>query len=371
MSKAPAQIDVLMPAYNAEQTIEESIISLQRQSFRHFRLLVIDDGSTDGTAAIVQRLAAQDERIEIVSRSNGGIVDALNEGLAHCTAEIVARLDADDISYPTRLEQQRNYLQKHPDCVANGCNGWHVDEAGRQIGTRSTFAGDVGPDPTHAPAAEPYIAHTFLMARREALIATGGYRYVFHSEDSDLFWRLLPFGRMYNLPDVLGEIRIHAVSVSSRSVVNGRIAAVMAQLAALDHRRRTSGGVPLAFDRAQLGRLEAAGSLRAMIDLAAEPLDQGERDWLEVASAGKLMELVDYRPYRFDAEDCAFIRRAIARHGGMLTERNRRELRDYQIENTIKLGKTGQLREMLALAPPSLLARGVARVARRKLVKAA
>lgn len=365
------QIDVLIPAYNAQATIEEAVGSIQRQSLRDIRILVVDDGSTDRTPAILAELAGADHRIEVLSQPNGGIVSALNNGLARSTAEFVARHDADDIAFEERLATQLAYMNAHPDCIAVGANAWHIDETGARTGTRSWFSGDVGPDPTTAPASEPYLIHPFLLARRGALEQAGGYRHVFHSEDSDLYWRLLPLGRLHNLPDLLGEYRMHGGSVSSRSVVNGRIAAVMAQLAALDHRRRTSGGVPLAFDRAQLGRFEAAGSLRAMIDLAAEQLDAAERDWLEIASAGKLMELVDYRPYRFDAGDCAFIRGAIARHGGMLTARNRRELRDYQIENAIKLGKTGQVREMLALAPPAMIAQGVGRVARRKLLKRA
>ena len=105
MSETPL-IDVLIPAYNAGRTIRSALGSIQDQTIRDIRIVVVDDGSTDDTAAIVGEVAAADPRVELHRQANGGIVDALNAGLQRGQAEFVARFDADDLSYPDRFARQ-------------------------------------------------------------------------------------------------------------------------------------------------------------------------------------------------------------------------------------------------------------------------
>lgn len=356
-------IDVLIPAYNAEATIAEAVGSIQGQSVENIRVVVVDDGSTDRTGQILQQIARDDPRVEVLTKANGGVVEALNYGLKHCSAEFIARHDADDVAFPSRFSEQLAHLRSNPDCVAVGCNVRHIDQNGTRTGGRSEFSGDVAPDPCSAPSQEPYLLHPFLMARRAAISVVGGYRFVFHSEDTDLYWRLLPFGRLHNLTDILGEYRIHQGSVSSASILNGRIAAVSSQLAAISYGRREQGKPDIEFERDMLRAYQDAGSLAGIVELAASQLDPHEKAYLEIATSAKLLYLLTYRPYRIDVGDCRFIRRAIERHASTLTADNRRALQRFQADAIIKLGRSGRVREILALAPsPKVLARAPIRM---------
>src|SRR5437588_541193 len=102
-------IDVLIPAFNSEKTIRASILSILRQTVSEIRVIVIDDGSTDGTGEILAEMTLGDPRLEVIRTENHGIVDALNTGLARCRAEFVARHDADDLSFPDRFTLQIAY----------------------------------------------------------------------------------------------------------------------------------------------------------------------------------------------------------------------------------------------------------------------
>ncbi len=321
-----ALVDVLLPIYNAARTIEASLESVCTQTMRDLRVLAVDDGSTDGTADLLARMAARDPRIVVLTRPNGGVVDALNTALAHATAPFVARQDADDLSYPERFAKQLAFLEAHADVVAIGCNTHQVDEHGKPLGTTTGFRADVHGDPFYAPSIEPYLPHPFLFARRQALLDAGGYRYSFHSEDTDLYWRLTAFGRLSNVVDVLGEYRLHPDSISSRSIVNGRIAAVCSQRAAVSEQRRRRGVADLAFPRELLARYESAVELDAIIELASDGMTDAERRYLAVASAAKLVELEAYRPYRLTHADRRTMRRAIRDHYGTLTAFNQRQL---------------------------------------------
>lgn len=297
-------IDVLIPAYNAADTIAESIACIQAQTITDLRIIVIDDGSSDATSAILENMAARDSRLVVRSQPNGGIVDALNKALSLSTAPFIARHDADDIAYPDRLERQMAYLSAHPDCVAVGANAWHIDGRGARMGTRTTFAGDVKPDAHAVPAQEPYLMHPFLLMRREALVRAGGYRYCFHSEDTDLYWRLLGVGRLHNLRDILGEYRIHSGSVSSASIRNGRVAAKYSQLSAVSYRRREMNVEDICFEKADLDILNEKVNFSQVISYKIEDLSEEERRYLSVASAAKLAELATYRPYVLPVDDC-------------------------------------------------------------------
>lgn len=316
------RIDVVIPAYNAAATIMSAVASIQRQTIADIGIIVINDGSSDGTAALLNAMAEQDPRIIVVHRPNGGIVDALNDGLARVEAPLVARFDADDIALPDRLEQQLAFLERHSDHVAVGGNVWHIDEHGERRGTTSHFLGSVAPDPRWVPSKEPYLLHPFLMVRTDALRAIGGYRYVFHAEDTDLYWRLTQIGGLYNIPEMLGEYRIHSGSVTSASLVNGRISAINSQLAALSALRRGAGKPDLVFGKEMLAAYHRCGHVEAMLALWDDRLTGDERGYLAIAVAAKLMELSAYRPYELEAEDCRFIRRAILRNGGRVRPKN-------------------------------------------------
>ena len=96
-------IDVVMTAFNAAWSLPDTLASIQAQTIRDIRIVVVDDGSTDGTPEILAKTAARDRPNQILTQNNGGIVAATNLGLALCTAPFIAGHDADDLSDPDRL----------------------------------------------------------------------------------------------------------------------------------------------------------------------------------------------------------------------------------------------------------------------------
>lgn len=97
-------ISILMPVRNEGQYLQAALDSLYRQTFTNWDLIAIDDGSDDDTPAILDEAARQDCRVQVIRRESGGLVAALNAGLQYCKANLVARMDGDDISHPQRLE---------------------------------------------------------------------------------------------------------------------------------------------------------------------------------------------------------------------------------------------------------------------------
>jgi hypothetical protein len=346
-----ALVDVLMPAHDAAATIHDSVESLRHQTLRDIRILVVDDGSTDATPAILAALAAVDQRIEVLRQQQGGIVAALNAGLARCTAPLVARLDADDIAAPQRLALQRDFLDANPDVVAVSGAVRHVDAQGRPSGTVSRLPDPSRADPLWAPAIEPYLIHPFLMARRDALAAVGGYRELRHAEDSDLYWRLVEIGRLRNMPEVLGDYRLHAGSISSASLANGRVMAVQSQLAALSALRRRAGIADIDVSAAATAARLRGSGLAALVALAARDLSAEEASRLEIMVAAKLLETAAYRPYEIEAEDARFIAAAVARHGAALRPANRAVLARSLAGTAARLLHHGHLHAALALRP--------------------
>ena len=360
-------IDVLIPAYNAAVTVESALRSIQAQTIRDIRMIVVDDGSTDETAAIVGRMAASDDRIELVRQANGGIVDALNRGLAECRAPLLARFDADDVSYPQRFATQVAFLEAHPEVVAVGNAVRHIDEQGLPTGTVSYFDTPDTSDATAAPSREPYVCHPFLMVRRDAVTAVGGYHYAFHAEDTDLYWRLQERGRLHNLRDVLGDYRMHAGSISSSSAVNGRICALFSQLAGLAAARRRAGRPDLVLTRDALAACKAAASLDGLVRIGDGHLEPGERDRLRIMLGAKMMSLAAFRPFELDVDDCRFARDAIGRHAGLLTASNAHAVRTLAWSTAARLLSKGKAREAAALVGPREYHQVASRLAFRTL----
>ena len=345
-----ARVDVLIPAYNAAATLREAIESVRAQTIEDIRIVVLNDGSTDETPAIAAEMATQDRRVVLVDTPNRGIVEARNAALRNATSEFIACLDADDIAFPSRLERELAYLAEHPECVAVGSHVEHVDESGVVLPGMTQSVDPAHADPATAPALEPYIIQSTLLARRADIEAVGGYRHVPNSEDSDLFWRLAERGALVNLTEKLGKYRVHTASVSS-SIVNGRLMAVGSQLGAMSAMRRRAGRADLTFSYDLHFAMKKATTLEGMWSLAAEQLEAEEARHLRIAAATKLMELARYRPYELDAADCAFIRAALS-YAARLSQQNRREVEWYVTVTAARLVRKGMLSEALTLTPP-------------------
>lgn len=345
-----ARVDIMMPAYNAAATVREAVQSLLAQTMADLRVVIVDDGSTDDTPTILADLAAQDPRVHVIRKVNDGIVEARNDALRACDAEFVACLDADDTALPDRLERQLAYLTQHPDCAGIGGLVDHIDEYGAPIAGLTQQGDPAKANAAQAPALEPYIVHSTLLARRADLTAIDGYRHVPNSEDSDLFWRLQERGALVNLPEKFGGYRVHAASISS-SIVNGRIMAVGSQLGALSALRRRAGRDDLQFLRELHATLRAAVTMEKMCAAAARDIELEEAQHLRIAAAAKLMELARYRPYELDASDCAFVRAALP-FAKQLTGKNQKEIEWYVTVTAARLVRKGLIAEALTLTPP-------------------
>lgn len=345
-----ALVDVLIPAFNAAATLRDAVDSVRAQTIADIRIVVVNDGSTDETAAIAGELAEADPRVVLVNTPNRGIVEARNEALFHARSEFIACLDADDIAFPHRLQQELAYMRAHAECVAVGSHVEHVDENGVALESLTQPADPGLADPAKAPALEPYIIQSTLLARRADVMALGGYRHVPNSEDSDLFWRLMERGALVNLIERLGKYRVHTASVSS-SIVNGRIMAIGSQLGALSALRRRAGKADLSFSYELHAALKRDVTLEAMYVRAAEQLESEEKPHFQIAVAAKLMELARYRPYELDAADCAFIRAALP-HATRLTAQNQKEIDWYVTVTAARLLRKGLLSDALILTPP-------------------
>jgi glycosyltransferase involved in cell wall biosynthesis len=193
-------VSVLMPCYNAAPTIESAMRSVLRQTLTDFELIVIDDGSTDATPAMLDAYKS-DPRIRVESCPHRGIVDTLNTGINLCQAPLIARMDADDISHPHRLECQLNYMMTHPEVAVCSCLVRMFPRHGL-LGGLIHYEGWLNSLASHDDIArdlfvESPMAHPSVMMRRADLIELGGYQDHGWAEDYDLWLRYCESGRRF------------------------------------------------------------------------------------------------------------------------------------------------------------------------------
>jgi glycosyltransferase involved in cell wall biosynthesis len=208
-------VSVILACYNTERYIASAVRSILAQTFRDFELILIDDGSTDRSAEICKQLAAEDSRIHLISRPNKGLTKTLNEGLWLATAPLIARMDADDVSLPTRFEKQVAYLNEHSECVCVGTRVTLIDPYDSPISVAEHKLDHESIDADLLKGIGWAIVHPAAMMRTEAVRRAGGYREQFKtSQDLDLWLRLAEIGRLANLPEPLVEYRQHFESVA-------------------------------------------------------------------------------------------------------------------------------------------------------------
>lgn len=213
MAKLPL-ISVLMPCYNAENTLEEALASLMGQTLTDFELIAVNDGSTDGTLEILEDWALDEPRIHIQSQPHRGIIRTLNTGLKACRAKYIARMDSDDRSHPERLEKQFSFLEANPEtalvaCQVAGFPPGRVRE-GFQIYMDWQNSLLTDGDIRREMFVESPLAHPSVTIRREWMERAGGYQENGWAEDYDLWLRLYLAGAHFaKLPEILLEWREH------------------------------------------------------------------------------------------------------------------------------------------------------------------
>lgn len=209
------RISVLMTSFNAEAFLVPAVDSILNQSCGDFELVAVDDGSTDGTKALWRSLAARDSRIRLIDLpQNIGRTPALRMAMEQAQGDLVAVMDADDLSLPDRFALQLAWLDTHPADVMVAANWSALRPEGRQVPCNLRFP-DYQSVMDALSVGNP-IAHSSVMFRRAAAIAVGGYPldYVY-AQDMALFLRLMSQGKVSVLPQTLVHIREHAGQMSA------------------------------------------------------------------------------------------------------------------------------------------------------------
>ena len=235
-------VSVIMPVYNGELYLREAIESILNQTYTDFELICIDDGSSDGTLQILNEYSDIDQRIIIVSRENRGLISTLNEGLSLAKYNYIARMDADDISMPTRLEKQINYLRSHKEVGVIGSSYISVDQDRRVIGERRLW--NVNYILKAICIFGSPFAHPSVMFNKLALGADLHYSSEYkHAEDYELWTRLEKITKFAALSEPLLEYRVLQTSISRRNYVEQKenmLAAACKNLLACQPKNKSS-----------------------------------------------------------------------------------------------------------------------------------
>ncbi len=202
-------VSVIIPVYNAEKYVEQAVRSIMNQTYQNLEILITDDCSTDGSFAILQKLAEEDARIKLFRNEyNQKIVRTLNALVERAAGKYIARMDADDISASKRIEKQVAFLEANPDIAICGTNAWHIDEKGKRKG-KSTLPLCYEDCKSFAKFFSPFY-HPTVMAKTEVLKVNTYSSSFLYAEDYELWIRLI-FSQNYkcaNLKERVFEYRI-------------------------------------------------------------------------------------------------------------------------------------------------------------------
>lgn len=201
-----------MAVHNGAPWVADAVRSVLVQTARDLELIVIDDGSTDATPDILGRVG--DRRLRVERRAPRGLTPALNTALALARAPLVARLDADDVALPERLERQLAFLRAHPEVGLLGTGAREVDADGREVAVVRPPADDAAL--RRALIRRNPFVHSSVTLRREAALRAGGYDETLPvAQDYDFWMRLSRITRLANLPEALVVRRLLSGRVSA------------------------------------------------------------------------------------------------------------------------------------------------------------
>jgi Glycosyl transferase family 2 len=226
------EVTLVMTVFNGERFLPAALESIMAQSMRDFAIIVVNDGSTDRTAEILEEYAGRSERMQIVHQQNTGIVDAANRACALAKTPYIARMDADDISLPDRLERQLGFLQRRREVALLGGAAEYINESGDVLFTMGV---PTQHDEIKAILPERNVfVHSAVVMRRDALLAVGGYRRAFSDTagDYDLWLRIVERYEVANLPEVIVRYRVHRRQTTTMRLEEQTLAAIGARLSA-------------------------------------------------------------------------------------------------------------------------------------------
>lgn len=288
-------VSVLMAAYNEEKHIRQAVESILCQTLTDFEFIIVDDGSTDSTAHILRSYA--DPRIRLLSQPNSGLVASLNRCLALATGRYLARMDANDLSYPGRLQAQVDFLEAHGDVGLLGASYVNIDDHGTAVKLYTYPTDDR--ELRQALWSDCPFCHSLAVFRRACIDRVGGYRErIGPAEDYDLWFRISERFRLANLPRPLHQVRITATGITlSRRFEQARASLLVRHLARERQRsgcdsleRLTDADLEALLDRllprtpANLRRVAHSTALYlAEVSYGTTDYRQAGKRWLEAA----------------------------------------------------------------------------------------
>lgn len=215
-----APITVLMPAYNCESYIVEAMDSILNQTFKNFEFLIINDGSTDTTEKIIKSYS--DERIRLITQKNAGVSEALNRGLREASGKYIARFDADDVCYPTRLEEQYKFMLENPDYVLIGSDADYITKTGEFIFSYQSTGHTNEEIQERIFERNPFI-HSVVFFPKEVALECGMYDPKAHTFEDHLLWvKVVKRGKVCNFKKPFIKVRLNPESVTTDERVRGK-----------------------------------------------------------------------------------------------------------------------------------------------------
>jgi glycosyltransferase involved in cell wall biosynthesis len=222
-----------MPVYNAMPYLAEAVESALRQTYPHFELLIVNDGSRDGSLQYLRSLS--DPRLRILSQENRGLTATLNRMLQEARAPWLARLDADDVACAERLSLVAAALERQPAAGMFYSRAWHYGHPGAMATARST---EGTPAELHQLTRAGYllaIAHSSVVLNVAKTRALGGYRFNLHIEDLDLWWRMALRHGVVFIPQVTVQYRLNHDSICINHLRSLSANTLFAQYLLLSH----------------------------------------------------------------------------------------------------------------------------------------
>lgn len=207
-------ISVLMPVYNVERYVEEAAESILSQTYKELELIIVDDCSTDGTYAVLEKIAGRDKRVHLYrNEQNFKICKTLNFAWSKAKGKYIARMDGDDVSLPNRLEVLKQYLDTHPQCSLVGSGMITIDEDGNEMSCPGFIKESAYIN--KYMGFRSCIPHIWL-AKREVYDVLNGYRDMPYVEDYDFLLRAIRYGyNLANVDDYIYKCRIRTGNTGS------------------------------------------------------------------------------------------------------------------------------------------------------------
>ena len=215
MSEKFPKISVIIPVYNSEKYLFEALESIRKQSFKDFECIIINDGSNDKSKDIINEFANSDNRFISVDSENQGTGKALNKGILKARSELIARMDADDISHPDRLKVQYKEFSKNDKLGVLGSNAIKINQEGFKVGKIREFKSNNLCQLKVFFCLVPFV-HPTTMIRKEVLKDIGFYPNLLRAQDYILWNKLYSKVHFRNLKLNLLQYRVHSNQITAQ-----------------------------------------------------------------------------------------------------------------------------------------------------------